>query len=117
MPEGALYVGRGTRWGNPFLVHHGHTIAGPIWSDVRSNWGRVEAWQAVAAYVTSSEGIGAADVAGQFEMLMKVRQRDEPDRLEAWLTPLKGKDLACWCAPGDACHADVLLELANGDQS
>lgn len=26
---------------------------------------------------------------------------------------LKGKDLVCWCAPL-ACHADVLLEIANG---
>lgn len=26
---------------------------------------------------------------------------------------LRGRDLACWCKPGDACHADVLLELAN----
>ncbi len=29
------------------------------------------------------------------------------------LAPLRGKDLACWCAPGDPCHADVLIELAN----
>lgn len=28
-------------------------------------------------------------------------------------TELAGRDLACWCAPGDPCHADVLLELAN----
>lgn len=27
---------------------------------------------------------------------------------------LRGKNLACWCRPGDPCHADVLLELANG---
>jgi hypothetical protein len=27
-------------------------------------------------------------------------------------TELKGKDLVCWCAPL-ACHADVLLEIAN----
>lgn len=27
---------------------------------------------------------------------------------------LKGKNLACWCKPGDPCHADVLLEIANG---
>lgn len=27
---------------------------------------------------------------------------------------LKGKDLVCWCAP-KACHADVLLEIANED--
>lgn len=26
---------------------------------------------------------------------------------------LRGKNLVCWCAPGP-CHADVLLEIANG---
>ena len=26
---------------------------------------------------------------------------------------LTGRDLACWCAPGLACHADVLLEVAD----
>lgn len=29
--------------------------------------------------------------------------------------PLRGKNLACWCAPDAACHADTLLELANGE--
>lgn len=32
--------------------------------------------------------------------------------LMALLPKLKGKKLACWCAP-KACHADVLAELAN----
>ena len=32
--------------------------------------------------------------------------------LDSLLT-LRGKNLACWCAPGSSCHADVLLELAN----
>lgn len=27
---------------------------------------------------------------------------------------LAGKSLACWCKLEDPCHADVLLELANG---
>jgi hypothetical protein len=27
---------------------------------------------------------------------------------------LRGKNLACWCPAGQPCHADVLLELANG---
>ena len=27
--------------------------------------------------------------------------------------PLRGKNLACWCALDQPCHADVLLELAN----
>jgi hypothetical protein len=26
---------------------------------------------------------------------------------------LRGKNLACWCAPDQMCHADVLLALAN----
>lgn len=27
---------------------------------------------------------------------------------------LAGHNLACWCRPGTPCHADVLIELANG---
>jgi hypothetical protein len=37
------------------------------------------------------------------------RLASDPDFLE----PLRGKNLACWCAPGEICHADVLLEKAN----
>ena len=29
------------------------------------------------------------------------------------LTPLEGKNLACWCVIGAWCHGDVLLEAAN----
>jgi hypothetical protein len=29
------------------------------------------------------------------------------------LPSLRGKNLACFCAPGAPCHADVLLDLAN----
>lgn len=29
------------------------------------------------------------------------------------LSELRDKNLACWCEPGEACHADVLLEMAN----
>lgn len=29
------------------------------------------------------------------------------------LGELSGKTLVCWCKPGDPCHADVLLRLAN----
>jgi Domain of unknown function (DUF4326) len=36
----------------------------------------------------------------------------QPDLMAA-LPELRGKDLACWCAP-KACHGDVLLRLANG---
>ena len=29
------------------------------------------------------------------------------------IAALRGKNLACWCKPGEPCHADVLLEIAN----
>ena len=35
--------------------------------------------------------------------------------LMAALPELRGKDLLCWCAP-EACHGDVLIELANSEQ-
>lgn len=42
---------------------------------------------------------------------------DESDKAAATilarLPELRGKNLACWCKPGEPCHADVLLELAN----
>ncbi|ATN65310.1 hypothetical protein A3857_18520 [Cereibacter sphaeroides] len=34
--------------------------------------------------------------------------------VEDVIRELRGKDLACWCQPGAPCHADVLLEIANG---
>lgn len=33
--------------------------------------------------------------------------------LAAIRSELRGKNLACWCALDQPCHADVLLELAN----
>jgi len=36
---------------------------------------------------------------------------DQPDLL-AKLPLLRGRNLMCWCAP-DACHGQVLMELAN----
>jgi hypothetical protein len=29
------------------------------------------------------------------------------------LAPLRSRNLACWCKPGEPCHADALLEMAN----
>ncbi|WP_415907124.1 DUF4326 domain-containing protein [Oleiharenicola sp. Vm1] len=39
-------------------------------------------------------------------------------RQEGWdLSPLFGKSLACFCPPGVACHADVLLRMAAEQQA
>jgi hypothetical protein len=36
---------------------------------------------------------------------------ERPELLEL-VPPLRGRTLACWCAP-ELCHADVLAELAD----
>jgi hypothetical protein len=48
-----------------------------------------------------------ADVIAMYRRWLQL----QPDLLAA-LPELRGKDLVCWCAP-EACHGDVLLELAN----
>ncbi len=50
-----------------------------------------------------------AAVCQKFRVYAVERARLEPN----WLTPLQGKNLACWCAPKQ-CHAEILMELANG---
>ena len=47
-------------------------------------------------------------VCAHFEAYAEKRVTDDP----TWLEPLRGKDLACWCAP-KRCHAETLLRLAN----
>ena len=69
-----VYVGRPTKWGNPFRLE--------------------------------SEGQRAQVIADYEKWL------DTQPELLAALPELRGKVLACWCAP-KACHADVLLRRAN----
>ena len=94
LPEGAINVARPSKWGNPFKVGEQMSI-GPIdFREIRivqSNKMAVEAFR---------------------NMLERPRRR-YPD-LEEIISELHGKDLACWCGPGEPCHADVLLEIANG---
>jgi hypothetical protein len=94
MPEGAVYVGRPTKWGNPFRL-------GQPGLDDCMVCGSPE--DAVAKY--RSELTTFAD-AVNFTGLTPAEIRAE----------LRGKDLACWCPLDQPCHADVLLELANASE-
>lgn len=38
-----------------------------------------------------------------------------PQLVEAARRELPGKRLACWCRADELCHADVLLDIVNGD--
>ncbi len=83
MPEGAVYVGRPSRWGNPYVV-------GDLF-----NGGNISPEEAVALYRRA---------------LLDGRLQNSVARVRRELT---GKCLACWCAPPSPCHAEVLIELAN----
>lgn len=85
MPENAVYVGRPSQWGNPFLYR---SVGLPA--------------------VRLASRAEAADMYRRATVLWAAAPW-WPD----WLAPLLGRDLACWCPLDQPCHADVLLELAR----
>ena len=85
MPEGAVYVGRPTKWGNPFKAGE----------EIPFLPGRRVADNRHAASLYAGHA--------PLQPLLRAAARDE----------LKGRDLACWCPLDQPCHADTLLEIAN----
>lgn len=83
IPPDAVYVGRPSKWGNPFKIGSKLNKAGLVCTRELS----IELYRA------------------RLETMVAM---GHPMPLEE----LRGKDLVCWCAPLP-CHADVLMELAN----
>ncbi|MFB7508676.1 DUF4326 domain-containing protein [Streptomyces broussonetiae] len=54
------------------------------------------------------------DTRAEVMAMYRPRLLERPELLEL-VAELRGKTLACWCAPRP-CHAEVLAELADGDQ-
>lgn len=100
MPENTVYVGRPTRWGNPFKLAAGDNPERVV-----------AAYRALLTlnYKWFREHAGYSWTAG-VTMTWSLKTHADIARL---LEPLRGKDLACWCKTSELCHADVLLELAN----
>ena len=95
-PAGAVYVGRPTRWENPFLTRK-----------------RGRRW-----IVTTRDGqlvIAAADRREAHATAVDLYRRTLEEEVirEEIREALAGRDLMCWCPPDLPCHADVLLEIAN----
>lgn len=81
----ATKVDRATKWGNPFVVGRPDPRRpGAIVKD------RAEAVALYPKHIPSLKRI-----------------------CEDARAALRGRNLACWCALGEPCHADVLLELVN----
>lgn len=84
MPANTLKVDRSTRWGNPFTQTDSGSVA-----------------EAVARHARWMRGELAAPDGGT---------PPGPAELQR---ELAGRNLACWCALGGPCHADLLLAIAN----
>jgi hypothetical protein len=58
-------------------------------------------------------GCSRADAVAQFEHALASGDGALGFTIADVRYELAGKDLACWCPPGEPCHADVLLRVAN----
>jgi hypothetical protein len=97
MPEGAVYVGRPTRWGNPYVV--GSTV----------DWYPIGRRRSIDVTAAESVDLFRAWIEG-----WEPDEREErPPSVDLIRQELAGRDLACWCPLDQPCHADVLLEVAN----
>lgn len=83
MPEGAVYVGRPSRWGNPFK-----------------------------SAIVFRHALEIAIENGEFYDLCEFTER-HINGIAKSIELLHGKQLACWCPLDRPCHADALAELAN----
>lgn len=127
MPSNAVYVGRPTKWGNPFklmndnLIHcdasHRRKILTPwVIFDNDNLWlGNTGLEEVVRLYRMWLYDHLTHPLSPQFNKLSPPRKFYAHDPANE----LRGKDLACWCSIMDKngnytpCHADVLLEIAN----
>lgn len=85
-PEDAVYVGRPSVWGNPFSIGD----KDPAYPD---------------------KIMDRDDVVRKYKEMIENHGNNAAAAIKR---QLKGKDLVCWCAPL-ACHADILLKIANDD--
>jgi hypothetical protein len=122
MPEGAVYVGRPTTFGNPFQAYKCDCCG--FW-DVRDDNG--------VTYLVDHQYVRQAHIRSNPSTWTTQREATREsvrlynDELTYWVggrmswdptfrlavMQLGGCDLACWCPLDQPCHADVLLELAN----
>lgn len=110
LPPNTVYVGRGTKWGNPFRAYSEpkyQMVVDDRTSTVKDmvlerrtpeNW-RAMTTKAVELFALHIGPLGLYEI--------------DYSEIRA---ELAGKNLACWCPLDQPCHADVLLEIANREE-
>lgn len=101
MPPDTISVARPGHWGNPFdVATFGRERAIKLFENsVRGYW----------SPGLFADGEPGALVSDAYRRHCAFRNRHSLDEYRQ----LRGVNLACWCKPGELCHADVLLRLAN----
>ncbi len=105
MPENTFRVTRPGKWGNPFAVtrlpdgRYGVRLRPPLTD------GNFMILTANASPVCNTKAEASAEAVACFRTLYYASGMDAAE--------LRGKNLACWCAAGDSCHADFLILTAN----
>jgi len=124
MPDGAVYVGRPTKWGNPYRFD-GDMAEIVTHDDGRSWWipnaGGVDVVvrDGSLAYAAPPDSALHAIVSMFRDDLLAGTLRLDggfPLSVDDARHELTGRDLACWCPLDQPCHADVLLEFANPEE-
>lgn len=93
MPQGAISVCRPGLWGNPFVV--------------------TEKVKPGTAFSGAAHGCFAVPTVEDAVECYRLMLNERPDMVAAAQRDLRGKDLACFCALDQPCHADVLIDVAN----
>ena len=94
MPANTVPVDRSTRFGNDFIVNPN------VKAGSKSGCSYICVPTVEDAVACHREMVSLPEMA-EYRALIK--------------RELRGKNLACYCKPGQPCHADVLLEIANED--
>lgn len=112
IPENAVFVGRPSRFWNPYDWKWARADAVRMFRDhVRELGAMVDqmryfkmkgySWD---RYTTGSQWEDGTRERNVMIGIVAACEHGE----------LKGKDLVCWCRIGKPCHADLLLRMANG---
>ncbi len=110
MPENTVVVRRPSEWGNPWRMTKATFLTGE--RKGQSDWHVDRGVDANPVYIFQDKDKAHEALVTLFRSWVE-HPAQENYRARARLA-LRGKPLACTCRLDQPCHADVLLELANG---
>jgi len=107
MPDNTIYVGRPTKFGNPFRLDPDGAIM-----YYSMNRAILAPW----IYWSVSGGFSIQDILELYEKWITgklefngIYKRPLPQVPD--IEELRGRDLACWCSLDKPCHVDILIKL------